>query len=69
MCGILGVYNLKGNNVDKESTILMGNELNHRGPDGDGTYFENNIGLIHKRLAILDTSENGKQPMHSKDGN
>lgn len=69
MCGILGVYNLKGNNVDKESTILMGNELNHRGPDGDGKYFENNIGLIHKRLAILDTSENGKQPMHSKDGN
>ena len=69
MCGILGVYNLKGNNVDQESTILMGNELNHRGPDGDGTYFENNIGLVHKRLAILDTSENGKQPMHSKDGN
>ena len=69
MCGILGVFNLDGKIIDKESTILMGNELNHRGPDGDGNYFEKNFGLIHKRLAILDTSKNGNQPMHSKDGN
>lgn len=68
MCGILGVFNLDGSQVDKESIILMGNELNHRGPDGEGSYFNDNIGLIHKRLAILDTSINGKQPMHSKDG-
>ena len=69
MCGILGVYNLKGPEVDIESTKLMGEELKHRGPDSEGTYFDYNIGLYHKRLAILDTSENGKQPMHSKDGN
>ena len=31
MCGILGVYNLKGNNINKKATILMGDELNHRG--------------------------------------
>jgi asparagine synthase (glutamine-hydrolysing) len=69
MCGILGIFNLDGLVVDKESTILMGNMLNHRGPDGEGDFFDENIGLIHKRLAILDISENGNQPMRSKDGN
>ena len=47
---------------------LMGNQITHRGPDGNGSYLSNNIGMIHKRLAILDTTENGRQPMHSKDG-
>ena len=37
MCGILGVYNLKGPEVDIESTKLMGEELKHRGPDSEGT--------------------------------
>lgn len=69
MCGILGIYNLNGAKVDGNTIYKMGNEIAHRGPDGEGCYLNNNIGLIHKRLAILDTSERGKQPMISKDGN
>jgi asparagine synthase (glutamine-hydrolysing) len=68
MCGILGIYNLDGSSVSKDSIIEMGNQLNHRGPDGEGIFVQNKIGFVHKRLAILDPSENGQQPMHSKDG-
>ena len=68
MCGILGVYNLDGSNVDKDSIIEMGNQINHRGPDGEGIFIKDNIGFVHKRLAILDPSEKGQQPMHSNDG-
>ena len=68
MCGILGIYNLDGSSVIKDSIVEMGNQINHRGPDGEGIFVQNNIGFVHKRLAILDPTENGQQPMHSKDG-
>ena len=68
MCGILGIYNLDGSSVIKDTIVEMGNQINHRGPDGEGIFVQNNIGFVHKRLAILDPSENGQQPMHSKDG-
>ncbi len=68
MCGILGIFNLNELEVDPELLKLMGEEISHRGPDGDGIYLEGNLGLIHKRLAILDPSDKGKQPMQSKDG-
>ena len=68
MCGILGIYNLDGSSVSKDTIVEMGNQINHRGPDGEGIFVQNNIGFVHKRLAILDPSENGQQPMHSKDG-
>lgn len=50
------------------SLVEMGNQLNHRGPDDEGFYLKDNIGLGHKRLSILDTSRKGNQPMTSKDG-
>ncbi len=68
MCGILGIYNLDGAKVDSIVLNNMGKQIAHRGPDGEGVYESNNIGIIHKRLAILDISEKGKQPMHSSDG-
>lgn len=68
MCGILGTFNLDGQEVDPTMLKVMGDQLSHRGPDGEGTYINKNIGFIHKRLAILDPSEKGIQPMHSKDG-
>ena len=43
-------------------------EIAHRGPDGEGIHIDGNLGFVHKRLAILDPSENGKQPMQSNDG-
>ena len=68
MCGILGIYNLDGEAVDQNVIVKMGNQISHRGPDGEGLFVQNNIGFIHKRLAILDPSDNGQQPMYSKDG-
>ena len=68
MCGILGIYNLDGSSVIKDTIVEMGNQINHRGPDGEGIFVQNNMGFVHKRLAILDPTENGQQPMHSKDG-
>lgn len=68
MCGILGIYNLNGAPIDKNSLVEMGNQINHRGPDGEGDFVQANLGLVHKRLAILDPTDKGQQPMHSKDG-
>jgi asparagine synthase (glutamine-hydrolysing) len=42
--------------------------LRHRGPDGQGVYIQDSVGLGHRRLAIIDLSEAGKQPMSNEDG-
>ena len=69
MCGIIGVYNLKGKKTEEVTFRLMLDSIGHRGPDGDGVFMEGPITLGHKRLSIIDTSENGAQPMTSKDNN
>ena len=66
MCGFVGVFNLNSNTVSKISLKKMASTIRHRGPDGEGYYVKNNIALAHKRLAILDTSKKGSQPMISK---
>lgn len=66
MCGILGVYNLNNKRVDKSLCKSMLNKINHRGPDGFGDFYLDNIALLHRRLAILDTTNRGNQPMFSK---
>lgn len=64
MCGISGIVNRKGK-IESESEIRRMNQLiEHRGPDGDGIYCYNNVAFGHRRLAILDLSDLGKQPMH-----
>jgi len=68
MCGILGTFNINGEPVHRDLIKSMADKIAHRGPDSDGFYVKDNIGLAHKRLAILDTSEKGAQPMGSKDG-
>jgi asparagine synthase (glutamine-hydrolysing) len=69
MCGIVGVYNLNGEPFGLSALKRMSDAIAHRGPDGDGYFTENSIALAHRRLAILDTSPRGAQPMTSKDGN
>ncbi|MBC7863265.1 MAG: asparagine synthase (glutamine-hydrolyzing) [Bacteroidia bacterium] len=67
MCGIGGILTFEP--VDRKK-LLMGIELlNHRGPDGTGSWFsdEGNVGLLHKRLSIIDLSNQAGQPMFSKD--
>lgn len=69
MCGIAGIYNLNGAPASEEILKSMAKAIGHRGPDGEGYFRSDHIALAHKRLAILDTSSLGTQPMHSKDGN
>ena len=52
--------------VDETLLRRMTDVLSHRGPDGEGYYIENNLGLGHKRLAIIDLT-GGAQPMISSD--
>lgn len=68
MCGLTGVFNLDGAPVSRAVIVSMTASLAHRGPDGTGAWIRENIGLGHRRLAILDPSPNGLQPMASKNG-
>ena len=47
----------------------MNDKISHRGPDDQGTYIDDQVALGHRRLAILDLSPAGHQPMKSADGN
>ena len=66
MCGIVGVFNLTGESFSQNNIKKMADTIAHRGPDGEGYYVQDNIALAHKRLAILDTSDKGTQPMISR---
>ena len=68
MCGINGIFHLNYRQVDKNQLIKMRDILEHRGPDDSGIYINNNIGLGHRRLSIIDTSSAGHQPFFSDDG-
>lgn len=67
MCGIAGLLNLNGSPVSSVTLKKMTDEIAHRGPDGEGHWIEGNVGIGHRRLAILDLSSAGQQPMVSAD--
>lgn len=73
MCGIAGIYNLRLRTVQNLSGGLkaMNQLLAHRGPDGDATWsnLKNTVGLVHRRLSIIDLSPSGAQPMKDPAGN
>src|SRR6202049_5323215 len=60
MCGIAGIV---GPQASVEIARSMAQRLRHRGPDGDGAWEGPGVALAHLRLAILDLSEGGHQPM------
>ena len=67
MCGISGIYHFdKEKTVDIKQLKRMTEILRHRGPDGEGIYVKQNIGLGHRRLSIIDLST-GDQPMFNED--
>ena len=67
MCGIGGVSLVSWSNLDGPMIINgMKRIQHHRGPDSEGDWW--GVGLCHNRLAILDPSPAGAQPMHSADG-
>jgi asparagine synthase (glutamine-hydrolysing) len=68
MCGIAGVFNLDGKPFLQSNIVKMAEAIGHRGPDDEGYFIQGNIALAHKRLAIIDLTRNGVQPMTSKDG-
>ncbi|MBK9136830.1 MAG: asparagine synthase (glutamine-hydrolyzing) [Betaproteobacteria bacterium] len=71
MCGIAGFLSPSPLRADDAQTArAMGDRLQHRGPDGRGEWLdaEAGIALVHRRLAIVDVSPAGHQPMCSADG-
>lgn len=65
MCGIAGRISFSGDPVEQHGLKRMTDSIAHRGPDGEGVWTHQNrrVGFGHRRLAILDLSDCGKQPM------
>jgi asparagine synthase (glutamine-hydrolysing) len=64
MCGICGILALKGQRPDAKTLRRMVTQINHRGPDDSGCEIIGPCGLGNTRLAIIDVSSAGHQPMH-----
>jgi asparagine synthase (glutamine-hydrolysing) len=64
MCGICGVWGID----DRGAVTAMTGAMYHRGPDDLGTFFDSRAGLGMTRLAIIDTTSGGHQPMRTPDG-
>ena len=73
MCGITGFFKLNEMSISSAKSILnpMNDSLQHRGPDASSIFvdMDSNLLMGHRRLSILDTSNDGLQPMHSHSGN
>jgi asparagine synthase (glutamine-hydrolysing) len=69
MCGICGVLSLGGGEPPALRLIeAMTSKLAHRGPNDSDVWIEGPVGLGHRRLAVLDLSRAGRQPMANEDG-
>ena len=68
MCGVAGLLNLDGRPAETGVLKRMTDAIAHRGPDGEGHYTDGSLGLGHRRLAIIDLSPAGRQPMATRDG-
>lgn len=68
MCGIVGICNLNREPVSAELLKQMTDAVSHRGPDGEGQYLDRAVGLGHRRLAVIDLTPAGKQPMVNETG-
>ena len=62
MCGVAGIVSFDGSDRARD-VVRMLDALQHRGPDDEGTLTDGNVYLGHRRLAIIDLSERGAQPM------
>lgn len=65
MCGISVLINKKNNSIKESDLKKINNVINHRGPDNEGYFLNKNVGLAHRRLSIIDLSEDANQPMKS----
>ena len=69
MCGISAIIHPKETLVVRETLERMNTAMAHRGPDAEGCYTNENIGLGHRRLSIIDTENSANQPMISSNKN
>jgi asparagine synthase (glutamine-hydrolysing) len=69
MCGLAGVLSI-GSRIDEARLVAMGDAIRHRGPDDWGVWRDDDSGIamVHRRLAIIDLSPAGHQPMASRSG-
>ncbi len=67
MCGIVGKINFNNKEVETDTLTKMMTKIKHRGPDDNGYFIDNEVGLGFVRLSILDLSLAGHQPMLSDD--
>src|SRR5215831_9549952 len=68
MCGIAGFLHRDGRPAAPVLLKAMTDAIAHRGPDGEGQFIDGPAGLGHRRLAIIDLSPLGRQPMTTSDG-
>src|SRR5579862_1504341 len=70
MCGIAGIFHYREpwRQVDRDLLLKMTRTLVHRGPDDEGLFVRDGIGLGHRRLSIVDLSPTGAQPMANENG-
>ena len=52
MCGIAGIFNLNGNAVTHQEMVKVTRAIAHRGPDGEGIFIDDNLGLKNSELSI-----------------
>lgn len=68
MCGIAGIFDTSGKPVSSVLLQRMAAAVAHRGPDGEGIFTDREFGFVHRRLAIIDLSAAGHQPMATENG-
>lgn len=67
MCGISVIINKKGKEITRNQIQTLNEPITHRGPDGAGIFLNQNVGLGHRRLSIIDTDQHSNQPLHKGD--
>src|SRR5262245_58249081 len=72
MCGLAGILSFDGAPIDREELTRQGEALRHRGPDAQGIHVDAaaspGLGLVHRRLSIIDLSNRADQPIANEDG-
>lgn len=69
MCGIAGIFTHRSDTPDRDVLSAMARAMRYRGPDDEGIYQSEHIGLVHRRLSVRDLSASGHCPMGTPDGN
>jgi asparagine synthase (glutamine-hydrolysing) len=68
MCGLAGIFNLDAAPAPAVVLERMTQTIAHRGPDGHGVFVDRAFALGHRRLAVIDPTPRGRQPMQTRDG-